>query len=621
MYYNSLILPDGRQLPDGNAAISHVSLRRQVVQTQQLLPGGVCPAVLEVKLLDPNGKIALTAGDRVRLLRVDEAGNARKTGEFILEKPERVGAEVLVLTGYDAVTKLDIDMTQWLAGLDGWPYTLAEFAHMVANRCGMTLTAEAMPNGDLEVPQFAAIVTGRQLMRWICQACCRFCRATAEGNLELAWFSDSGVTLAPTGDRFYYRGALRYADYSTAPIDGVQLRLADGKSSYLWPDNGAKNPWIITANPMLSEVSERMEGALNVIAEQLQGLEYTPCEVTIPANEGLSAGQFVNVQTPGGAVIRACILESDRSGARDTLTGQGSKTLSTAVSAQDKAALEALNAAVSAVKNQTQEDVFNILTDNGALQGLFMKDGQLYIHASYLVTGVLRSADGKTFYLDLDNGILKGSFQEFTVAGKSVDEIAKEKADAAEQAAKDAAAEGTQAAVDGLDNKLNQNEVFNRLTDNGAIRGLFMKDGQLYINADFLATGVIKSADGTVQLDLANNTVTINGTRDGYKTQIVLSSSGLSAYGESSTGEMEHVLEFGFGVGGKPTTIMNNAWSESMGMAIAAASGIFSLGTTAAWTKIFGSDIDITPIGDLKIMGKTAYWKENADGTFSLAGR
>lgn len=273
------------------------------------------------------------------------------------------------------------------------------------------------------------------------------------------------------------------------------------------------------------------------------------------------------------------------------------------------------------LEEQTQEEAFNKLTEGGKLEGLFMKEGQLYINASYLVTGILRSADGTTFYLDLDNGILKGSFQEFTVAGKSVEQIAGEKADAAGQAAKEAAAENTKEEVNGLDKKLNQSEVFNRLTDNGTIKGLFMKDGQLYINADFLATGVIKSADGTVQLDLANNTVTINGTRDGYKTQTVLSASGISAYGESTTGVMEHVLEFSFGVGGKPTAIMNNAWEESVGMAIAAAAGVFSLGTTEACTQIFGSDIDITPIGDLKIMGKTAYWKENSDGTFSLAGR
>lgn len=199
-------------------------------------------------------------------------------------------------------------------------------------------------------------------------------------------------------------------------------------------------------------------------------------------------------------------------------------------------------------------------------------------------------------------------------------EKAKQTAEGAVDEATDAAQKKAEEEVAQLDQKLTQTDIFNRLTNHGAAKGLFMKDGELYINADFLATGVLRSADGTVQLDLGNNTVTINGTRDGYKTQIVLSSSGLSAYGESSTGIMEHVLDFAFGVGGKPTAITNNAWNESMGMLIAAATGILGLGTSEAVTEIFGSDVKIAPIGDLKLLGKTASWKANSDGTYTLVG-
>ena len=59
------------------------------------------------------------------------------------------------------------------------------------------------------------------------------------------------------------------------------------------------------------------------------------------------------------------------------------------------------------IDKQTQKDIFNKLTDNGTLQGLYMDDNQLYINASYLATGVLASKDGETFFLDLDNSILK----------------------------------------------------------------------------------------------------------------------------------------------------------------------------------------------------------------------
>lgn len=42
------------------------------------------------------------------------------------------------------------------------------------------------------------------------------------------------------------------------------------------------------------------------------------------------------------------------------------------------------------------------------------------------------------------------------------------------------------------DEKLNQEVVFNKLTNDGVIKGIFMKSGQLYINMDYLQTGTLK---------------------------------------------------------------------------------------------------------------------------------
>lgn len=50
------------------------------------------------------------------------------------------------------------------------------------------------------------------------------------------------------------------------------------------------------------------------------------------------------------------------------------------------------SAASNAVEGQTQDDIFNKLTKNGALKGIYMQNGQMYINASYLVSGFL-SAD------------------------------------------------------------------------------------------------------------------------------------------------------------------------------------------------------------------------------------
>ena len=65
-------------------------------------------------------------------------------------------------------------------------------------------------------------------------------------------------------------------------------------------------------------------------------------------------------------------------------------------------------------------------------------------------------------------------------------------------------------AVTALNNALTQQEIFNRLTNNGTIQGIYMSNGQLYINATYIATGKIASKNGRVYFDLDNNELHCN---------------------------------------------------------------------------------------------------------------
>lgn len=60
------------------------------------------------------------------------------------------------------------------------------------------------------------------------------------------------------------------------------------------------------------------------------------------------------------------------------------------------------------------------------------------------------------------------------------------------------------------DTNLNQAKVFNKLTSNGTIKGLYMKDGQLYVNASYIASGTLKlggasNTNGLLQVFDAND--------------------------------------------------------------------------------------------------------------------
>lgn len=55
-----------------------------------------------------------------------------------------------------------------------------------------------------------------------------------------------------------------------------------------------------------------------------------------------------------------------------------------------------------------------------------------------------------------------------------------------------------------LDNSLNQQDVFNRLTNNGQTQGIYLQNGKVYINASFIQSGTISAnyiSGGTIDAD------------------------------------------------------------------------------------------------------------------------
>ena len=86
---------------------------------------------------------------------------------------------------------------------------------------------------------------------------------------------------------------------------------------------------------------------------------------------------------------------------------QAQGALDTAKSYADTSAQNAVNA-------QTQDDIFNKLTNNGTVKGIILTDGKLYINADYITSGILnanllragiiKSAKNENNYWNLDTG-------------------------------------------------------------------------------------------------------------------------------------------------------------------------------------------------------------------------
>lgn len=435
--------------PGAESAIQSVSITESVNSEKELSPGAVCASLLEVKILTVAGSIPLQAGTQVSVYRHDGVQD-HLAGVYIVEQPQNTTSNSVKITGYDNIVKLDKEVTYWLNGLNGWPYMLSEFACMVCAECGLTLKTEDIPNNDLPVHKFTREhVTGRQLMQWVGQLCCRFCRISQEDHamVEFDWYKPSGKTVDPSGDLYYLQNNLSFEDYTVAKVDAVQVRLAGAEGGVLWPATEAgANTYVIENNPLLGgSLEEDIAPALQRIQAELEGFSYTPCKVTIPACPDIRPGHTVTVTTKDGKQFTTCVMTKTQSGQKDILESTGSyrrdaatagkpsenQYAEAAAGAAQQAANSAANAAQDAVNRMTHEEIFNKLTKNGAIQGIYVQDDKWYINAELAkivnliadhvksVSGALTmEIDGAKFVLKTDgseNIVLTNEFYGYPI--------------------------------------------------------------------------------------------------------------------------------------------------------------------------------------------------------------
>ncbi len=184
MVKHSLKLSNGTVISSGvpeKSAIAEVGLTQCVNSGQELTLGSVCSAMVEIRMFIYPKEVCPHGGEKVELY-----ADSRKVGTFYLEKPTRQSANVMKLKGFDAVSKLDRDLTVWPGTLTGWPYSMAAFAGMVCTQCGVKLKTTTIPNGDIPVSAITDEgVSGRKLMQWIAEAAGCFVKADPDGLICL----------------------------------------------------------------------------------------------------------------------------------------------------------------------------------------------------------------------------------------------------------------------------------------------------------------------------------------------------------------------------------------------------------------------------------------------------
>ena len=333
MVKNILVLDDGTEIAAGTVgqnAILSLTCTETVSKTTDLCPGAACSNKLEITIwVEPGTDLPITSGTRLTHYR-ETSGQRTLAGTYWAVKPTSQTRNTYKIYAYDAVSLLDGVQSTWLRSIqDQFPMTLWKFAGLVAQRCGVTIVNSSLPrNGTYLVQAFYADnLTGRQLLAWVAEASCTFLRATSDGKIEFAWYTD--YTSQSIGPTVYIRDGLSHDKFQTAPVVKVQIRQSDDDVGVLYPsDESGSNALVIQGNLLLtSATAEALKPVAQAIFETMQGVTYTPLKVTVPADFPLPApGNIVSVTDARGNVLSSYIMNRTISGQQVTLESTGNAT-------------------------------------------------------------------------------------------------------------------------------------------------------------------------------------------------------------------------------------------------------------------------------------------------------
>lgn len=373
MYKNILVLDDGTEIQASQtgSAITGLVYTSTVSSTTDLCPGAACSGKLEFTVwVDPGASLVFTSGTRVRYYQQDDAGARTLVGTFWAVKPTKASRNTYKVYAYDAVSKLDGIQSAWLRSIQSsFPMSLWAFTQAVAQQCGVTLANTKLPHSlGYQVQAFYADdLTGRQLLSWVAEASCSFLRATPGGEIEFAWYEQIASTgIYPDGAQrwtaldlsgriltcsdgsiwtfgqisaAYRSGGLSYEEYSTAPLDKVQIAQSDADVGVIYPpDETGQNALVIQGNLLLTtESADALRPVAQAIYEEMQRISYTPLKASLFSDGRVFApGQIITATDPWGNALQSYIMTVQQEGGKISVesTGNASRDGTAAVNQQ-----------------------------------------------------------------------------------------------------------------------------------------------------------------------------------------------------------------------------------------------------------------------------------------------
>ena len=376
-------------ITDADVMLGGFNIDRYACNSSRLEIGTAIAAELSLRLYNSNGQFNSIAFEGAELfVEVGIADWSQTTpdityipcGYFICDHQPRK-LNTIALKALDRM--MLFDQPVGAASLT-FPATVANLVSQVCTLCGVTLgmVITGLPNASYSIaslPSLQQMITYRNLIQWCAGMMGTNAWMDWNGQLRFSWFGTATGYESTTANRFV---SDLYED--DIEITGVTYTGTDDTTVVSGMDDYALD---LTGNYLIGTGVSTILPNINTV---VNGFTYRPFEATVinaPYLWPMDALTF----TDKGGNDHATILTNVNFGLNGTtgLAGRGetaqtnSGTAPSAMTNEQKFMLEKFDTSLN------QQSVFDRLTNNGAAQGFFLQNGQLYVNASYIRSGTL----------------------------------------------------------------------------------------------------------------------------------------------------------------------------------------------------------------------------------------
>lgn len=418
-----------------------------------------------------------------------------RRGMYILSDPTTTPA-IMTLKGVDYMAKFD----RAYSGNMSFPRTLSSIVQYCCNQCGVTLSTYSFNNSTYRIetdPFGSTPLTYRQILSYCAQLACCFAKCDTYGRLVMQWYS---TTAFDEGNEATRHSITKFSQGPTVNtedvvITGIRVTASDAADgtdgeSYLYGNEGYVLE--IADNPLVAY--GKAQEAAELIGPYAVGMRFRPGSASFLGDPTMEAGDAALLTDRKNHQYKAYVTNLTYSiGNFASFTCDAVPALRMSADRYGRIA-----ATVAKLRKEIPKNVDSYMAAQAHLDALAFNALGFYETEEVLEDGskIIYAHDAPT--LEESTIVYKKTIDGFFLSRN-----------------------GGTTYVNGFDS--GGNAVLNML----AVIGL---------SASWIKTGKIESEDGTVAIDLDNNTINLKGvtTFDGFATKDGLGTSGYTTINGSN---------------------------------------------------------------------------------------